>query len=501
MKTNKEYIQEDIFSSIKELLKKTDLSNLVGDDSFTESDQLEEAENVEVSEAGKLSLHMDAMKMNLYLELTAPVNQENDITILSIKNRVLEFGEECYNKVDWTLVQELYNRVFIEGEIIPSTPIAKGTVVEYRIPQYIKVKESLYIDLAPKMASSGNVDFHKINSFITVTNGEYIGDIIPEFPGISGRNLLGETIPPPTKVISYITKGINTFEKSGKLYSSIDGCLKILNDTIFIDNCLEITTNVDYQTGDIDFDGDVHVVMSVREGFKIKSSGDIFIDENLEPTDVVCINNLYVQQGIWGDPKYNILCGGILTSKHIEHSNIKSKGTVFAQKSIIKSNISTLDKIVLDKTGSIIGGEYYALNGIKTGNIGNKSGIKTKLILGIDHEIKGKLEIIQKNVTEINFEMDRLQNSLKATAEREERDKIKYLFLCLKNRLNSLNNYSRSLLAQLDKNDRSTLIVTGTVYPGTEIEICHLTLKVDKEYKKVEFSLDKENGKIKWEYL
>lgn len=501
MKTNKEYIQEDIFASINKLLKKTDLSSLIGDDSYSENESQDLSKEIEVSESGKLNLHMDAMKMNLYMDLTAPVNQENDISILSIKNRVLEFGEECYNKVDWTLVQELYNRVFIEGEIIPSTPIAKGTVVEYRIPEYIRVKDSLYIDLAPKMARSGNVDFHKINSFITVTNGEYIGDIIPEFPGISGRNLLGETIPPPTKVISYITKGINTVERSGKLYSSIDGCLKILNDTIFIDNCLEITTNVDYQTGDIDFDGDVHVVMSVREGFKIKSNGDIFIDENLEPTNVTCTNNLYVQQGIWGDPKYNIMCGGILTSKHIEHSNIKSKGTVYAQKSIIKSNISTLDKIVLDKTGAIIGGEYHALNGIKVGNVGNKSGITTNIVLGTDYEVKEKLKIIQGNITEINFEMDRLQNNLKATTEREERDKIKYLFLCLKNRLNSLNNYSRSLLSRLDKNDKSTLIVTGTIYPGTNIDICHLSLKIDKEYKKVEFSLDKENGKIKWEYI
>lgn len=502
MKSNKEYIREDIYSNIESLLNNTTIDNFLDINDFT----IQDNKTLTISETeeiipGKIDLHMDAMKSNLYMLLVAPINTISNITIDSIKKIIDNFGETCKEFVNWELVEDIYNRVFNEGEIVPPTIIAKGRPVEYQIPMYIKLKESLNIDLTPKIFESGKVDFHKINSFIMVKKGEYIADIIPEQPGKPGMNLMGQIINPPIKVISYITDSINTVSRGHRVFSAMDGCLKKIGRSIIIENCLDIESDVDYNTGDIEFDGDIHICHTVREGFSLKSRDDIFIDKNLEPTNVICGANLYVQQGIWGDSKYSIQCSGLITSKHINNVYIKSKGTVYAENSIIQSTISTLDKIVLDRNGSIIGGKYHALNGIKTGNIGNENGIITYILLGVDYKAKEKLEIIQRNSGQIIVEMDRLQVCLHNAESRKERDKIKYLYNTLKNRLHSFSNYSRTLLSNLDKNDSCKLTVFGKIYPGTFIDICHVSEKIDKIYENIEFSLDKEKGRIKWEYL
>lgn len=504
MKSNKDYIKEDKYNKIDELLKKSDIKTFI-DDEKIESDDIIDGDDIphitESTFPGSLNFKMDPMKMSLTMELKAPVNSDNNISIADIKEQIREFGSFCTSQVDWELIRDVYKRIMYEGELIPSVKIATGISVIAYVPEHILLKESLNVDFTPEINDEGKVNFHKIRSFLIVKRGEFLGDIIPELPGSPGRNLLNKEIPIPTNVVNNLVPGEHTFINSGKLYSSIDGTFKLVQNKIVIDPCLTIDTDIDYHTGDIKFVGDVHISKSVREGFQIDSGGDIIINETLEPTNVLCGNDLTVNQGILGSKNYSIICNGSVSTLHVENATIRAKGNVNIENSVVKSTIYSKDRLILGHKSSIIGGVYHIQNGVVVGNIGNSMGVESHIVIGIDFEIEDKLKKVQETSVEVVSEMSHLQEAIRTTNNREERDKIKFLFLSLKNRINSLNNYSRSLLSRLDKNDRSVIIIYGKVFPGTYIEICHISYIVEKELTHVKFFLNKEKGEVDWEYL
>jgi hypothetical protein len=62
--------------------------------------------------------------------------------------------------------------------------------------------------------------------------------------------------------------------------------------------------------------------------------------------------------------------------------------------------------------------------------------------------------------------------------------------------LRQLNEGARELVTTLDRNESATVSVKGIVFPGTYIEICHISHFVTKPRRMVTFRLDKANGKI-----
>lgn len=505
MKSNKDYIQEDIIDKVEKLIKDTDIRNLLNLSDDIKNDKIITGANEFIGETsespGSITLKMDPMKMNLFLNLKAPISSNNEIIIDDIKEKIKEFGPYCVSQVDWKYVREIYKRIIHDGEIISDVKIAYGKPVKYHIPEHIIIKESLSVNYKPEVLEGDKVNFHHIKSFLTVDKGEYLGDIISNVPGEKGMNLLGKEIPAPRKIINNYSPGSNTFISGDKVFSSIDGTFKIVRSKITVDPCLFIDTDIDYGTGDIEFEGDVHLEKTVRKDFAVTVSGDLLVNESLEPSDIICENNLYVGQGILGSEKYSIYCGGDVSALHLENVTLRAHGSVNIEKSITKSNVYSLDKLILGEKASIIGGVYHIQNGVLSGNIGNKMGVESHIVIGIDYEIEDKLKRIQTASMQIVEEINKIQNSLKFTKSRQEKEKIKELYLALKNRLSCLSNYARKLLSNLDKNDKSNVTVMGTVYPGTYIEICHVSFIVDKEYKRVKFVLDKDKGEITRKYI
>lgn len=505
MKSNKEYLIEDELTMVQQLLEKIDLEKMIDKELVDEIEDIPVEEEVsdiglEIS-PGYVKAIMDPMKMKLILEVKAPINSDKLITMDDIKDRIKEYGPFAESQVDWKLVRDIYERVFHKDEIVGETIIARGREVEYEIPEHIIIKNTLYKDLKPKLLEDNRVDFHSIKSFICVQKGEYIGDIIPKVSGISGMTLLGKEIKPPKKYINDLRAGDNVFIAKSKLYSAIDGSFKIIDGLIVVSETLQINSDIDYSTGDIDFKGDLEVVKSVREGFSVKSRGDILIRESIEPSNIECGNNLNVLEGIIGSDKYSVFSKGNIQCKHIENGIVRGYKSIYIENSTVQSSIYCKDSLILGKSGAINGGNLKIQNEIVTYTLGNSSGVKTSISLGIDYEVEDKLKSIQNSSIDIVEHMSILQKQLSMAETREDRDKIKDLFLSLKNKLNSLNNYSRSLLSKLDRNEGATLKVFGTVYPGTYIEICHISYVVTKKLSNVLFSLNKRNGEIEWSPL
>lgn len=508
MKTNREYIKESKFDKIRSILDKSSLDKLFEEDPSFKLDELKIIETLDdelnsdnVVIEGSISLNFDAMNMHAYLELKDSVNCRCDITMDKVIQEIRSRGAYFSSRVNWDAVKKLYNEVIVEHGHSSPVLIAEGIKVKPHIPEYIIIKESLCTNLKPKVGNNDTVDYHDIDAFVYVEKGDFLGDIVPDQPGVDGKSLKEARIPYPVMVENGYKPGKNTYVSENKIYSNIDGTYKLLNGFIDIESCLSIETDVDYHTGDVSYKGDISVDGTVREGFRVQSDGDLFVNKSIEPSDIACGNNLYVKEGILGSDKFSVYAKGSVYSTHIENAIIKVGSSVNVKNSIIKSKIYSKNKLIMPKGANIIGGELYIQNGVVTGNIGNKSGVETEIVLGIDYESEEKLSKVKETIDEVIVNMAELQETLPAAKDREERDKIKFLFLSLKNRVNSLHNYARALLVKIDKNEKATLETYGTIYPGTSIKICRTKLRITDELHNVRLSLNKEIGEIIVEYL
>ena len=62
--------------------------------------------------------------------------------------------------------------------------------------------------------------------------------------------------------------------------------------------------------------------------------------------------------------------------------------------------------------------------------------------------------------------------------------------------VHKMNEASIQLLGKIDVNSEADIIVRGADYPGTYIEICHISYIVPYKISKVRIRLDKRKGKI-----
>jgi hypothetical protein len=62
--------------------------------------------------------------------------------------------------------------------------------------------------------------------------------------------------------------------------------------------------------------------------------------------------------------------------------------------------------------------------------------------------------------------------------------------------IHKINESAGLLVFRLDRDESADVRVTGTVYPGTYVEICHLPYVVTRALHKTRFCLDKAKGKV-----
>ena len=115
-------------------------------------------------------------------------------------------------------------------------PIAKGVPVVQGKDARVIYKFETSPTTKPKLLEDGSVDFHELNLFTSVKKGDVLAELIPEEQGKEGIDVHGNVIP-PVKVKPGVLKhgrNIRMSEDKMKLYSEVDGDVKLEIDTVFV---------------------------------------------------------------------------------------------------------------------------------------------------------------------------------------------------------------------------------------------------------------------------
>ncbi|SFQ30232.1 hypothetical protein SAMN02910358_01488 [Lachnospiraceae bacterium XBB1006] len=354
----------------------------------------------------------------------------------------------------------------------------------------------------PKILPDGAVDYHTINLIATVEAGEKIAIYHPCVQGKNGMNVKG--VPVNAKRCKELQplrgKGFTRSDDGTEYFAEISGKIDFINDRLIVSPVYEIPTDVDMQTGNINFNGDVVIHGKVKAGMSIQASGTITIDGIVEAADLTAGKDIVLKSGLMGNSHAMLSTKQNLYAKFVEYANIDVRGTINAE-SLLSCDVLCGEKVVIDgKHGGIVGGIVRAVGGVITSSIGNDVEIHTDVMVGAEADIyrrfkmleqkiansKRQLEIIDEKIKEIDQE-----NARKSVVERPKSDPRKVSLLRSKIHENSVLQEDQLEKEELEniiqRADGACIKVSGAVYPGTSVKIDESRMEVKVEQFAVQF--------------
>lgn len=436
----------------------------------------------------KISLYPDLNGKNIELNyLLDLIKSEN------IKDVMMERVTEAYY-----LFQKRY--------IIKDVTIAKGIKpIKGKNARLILHFEEKIKDKTDEH-SGGKVDYKEIHNIINVKKGELLITKIPATKGVPGVTVKGAIIPAEEGKDIEITvlEGVDVLENGRKYVAAIDGHVVFENLKLAVYPIYTVK-NVDYSVGNIDFLGTVHVLGDVLADFKIKASKDIVIDGICEDASLYAGENIYINQGIKGKLKNEMIVENDFVIRFAENAKIAAKRNVVVKNYILNCRVKAGDKVVaLEGKGQIAGGIIETYNGIECLELGSLGSEKFKVVTGVNpffiELIKSKEEELEKFISNIN-KIDEVLKNINLKDEKVKNNENVKKMLLMRKKLgqkietikNEINEYKNKIF-----NKKAKIRVKGVVYSGVDIKICEAYTKVNESMREVLFFLEPKYNQVGW---
>jgi uncharacterized protein (DUF342 family) len=373
---------------------------------------------------------------------------------------------------------------------------------------------------AGKIMHDGRMDFREVGSIIEVVKGQEILRRIPAEKAVDGFDIYGETISAVVEKREGYIKGDNivqSLDDENIFLSGIDGCLSVDNKRVAILPYAIIKGNVDYESGNIDFNGSVQIFGSVMPGFSVKAHGNIVVENIVDDAYLEATGDIHVKTGITGKGSVKVISGGTVKAHYILNSVVEAVGEIEVEDSIINSRVFSNDKIsVTAKHGKIIGGEVTARHEIIVNVVGSAQENSTTLTVG-------KSLFIEREISEIKKEMKIIREVVDETIRKIRTSFGEDLFKNPKEFVSRLPNVKKKncllLLKDLSENNRElkvltekykeveeknklerepVIVISDVVFPGTIINIQRRRRFIDQKLQNVKFYEDPEEKIIKF---
>jgi uncharacterized protein (DUF342 family) len=402
--------------------------------------------------------------------------------------------------IQWESIQEAVQECNLNRKIMKNVLIARGDPPANEVAEYIQLNPFLGQNNTP--GPDGKIDYRSQSPFIIVKKDQALAKQKSRKPGRDGKNVHGTVIPHGLIKPEGVSGGENTRMEGRFLLSNINGQLVETKGVLSVSDSLVIKGGVGYKTGNIIFPGDVVIDGPVSDGFKIYSGGSVTIKQTFDVTDAITKADLTVSGGIIGRGRALVKVGGSLKSKFIENCRVAVRKTVSVDLEIVNSNVFTLENVEMGDKGKILGGEIWAVRGIRAGAIGKKSGKATRIHCGIDFTVEQEKEKNNNMLRILAAKLARLRELLAdPVADSEKRTKLEQLRQRLEDEQQKASSRVAELMGQMDTDENAVVEVSGEIAEGTLIEICQIALFVTTPLKKTRIKLDRENGKLITENL
>ncbi len=386
--------------------------------------------------------------------------------------------------------------------------VAKGLSVTSSKNGYIE------IFIAPtekvKIQKDGSADFRNINIFKQVKKGDILAKKHPPVPGKNGIDIFNKVVFAEISSEGSIEYGKNIqFNLETQEYIALeDGFFEERENWIDVKSVLQIKSNVGLETGNIDYDGKVHIFGNIERVASVKVKGDIIVDGIIESGAVSSGSSIFSKLGINTKREHEVVALKNIRTNYVENSCIMAHQDILVQNSILGSKVISLKNILMSSAiSSIAGSQIFAYGNIEVGVIGNSSGSNVQLTLGKHMLYAEKYKIVKNELLAIQKEFYKKLEKVKEFKIQIKRPQSRLTKGQIINMKKQFNDYKIIANKRDDYQKREKvyregmynhqpvkLIVKSKIYPGVEIIYNNNVINIDSEYTNVVFTFDPKTG-------
>ncbi|MBN1981329.1 MAG: DUF342 domain-containing protein [Chitinivibrionales bacterium] len=361
-----------------------------------------------------------------------------------------------------------------------------------------------------QISPDGRVNYRKKANIAIVHVGDVLAEVSDIGQGTNGMDVVGNTIkalPGDSKVL-YAGDNVLVSPDGKKFIANIDGKPQLINNILHVYQNYLVPGDVDFNCGNITFEGNITIQGSILAGFEVKASGDVIVMGNCSGGSIESGRDIRVLGGIiGGTPSARILCGRNCFATYVQNGHLEVQGDLTIIKSCIQSKVFSTGSVFLRETkGAIIGGTTCALNSILVSDIGSNLGTKTELIVGHDFLIK-KLqqqyieakEFCTVNIQKIEQVLKPLRNFIVKHTEISDQQKQRIALVIkkhreLKKRLELIDVKLKIIDKASKSNAKAVIKVRETAHADVKITIMDNTIILNRDYKYCTFFLNSKTG-------
>ncbi len=362
----------------------------------------------------------------------------------------------------------------------------------------------------------GSIDFREVNFAPDVKTDQPVARRRPPTRGTPGRNVKGQVCPAedgenhPLEAGSHVQKRV---EEGGveEFVAKTEGALKRRGNKIWVVEMLRIDGNVGFNTGNLNFGGDIYVKGSIGPGFSVRAGGDVVIAGTVEGgATVVSQGNVTVGKGIVGR-KTKVTALGNIRAQFVNEATVQTARNIllgnYAMQPFLRAGGIKVSKGEGRRGGSIVGGETWGLKGIDLFFAGNAASTRTVLNAGMDLTQAQKLDDLNQKIKEgskqvqrildrfglVQVDVAQIQNMLAASTGARRK-----VLAGAARKLGELVQANQKLIMEKKEVEEkattgleaAVIIVRSTAFPGVQIRLGEYRRAIQQEITSPRFHLE-----------
>jgi len=324
----------------------------------------------------------------------------------------------------------------------------------------------------------GNMDYRGRGSIPRVKSSDLLATKIPMKRGEPGIDVHNNLIPviDPEDIQLKCGEGAELSQDGLKVYAKIDGQPNLAVDgTISVFAELIIDGDVDFNIGNIVFDGNVIVKGTIINGFTVKC-GNLSAKE-ISGATILAMGDVIVSGGIFGA---DIKTEGDVKAKFIADSNIKSFRNVMVDKEVIGSKIRSSGSFVSER-GRIVSSFISAKMGFKAKEIGTEVSSPCRINVGMDENVKKRIQALNYGIDDKKKVLETVQKHYENESKNQEAIHLKITELAqVQERLISAK---RSVIKEIRESEENGLT-------GDRVRMQANLLALEKRFETVDLQIN-----------
>ena len=352
----------------------------------------------------------------------------------------------------------------------------------------------------PVLNEDGSVDYYNSLKISEIAKDVMFARYIRPTSGDYGYNIFSKVVAPtPGKNLPPLKgKGFYTNDKKDEYYASYQGHIIHKDNTIKIEKIYIVDGDLDIDTGNIIFDGDVEIRGDIHSGLTIESNGNVLIHGHVASCTIKAADDITIKEGVQGRNNCLISAGRNVTCKFVERCTIHAGGSVYAD-SILDSYVSARNEVrVLSKSGVIIGGTTIGMMGVTAKELGNDAEIVTNIFSGPSKEdivrsisLTESIYKYNENIETIDGQLDKYNAMTNPPPEvKDFKQKLLRAKVVIVADKTSATDELNALHAHINNaRKRAKITVLGISYPGVKIAIENNYYQVMEAFKDVVYKM------------